>query len=141
MREVADRRSLRAELGKEGLITLDGLRWRDGYAWCEFQPTSDRGSDALCLRYLWATQCGKGFGTSLLRKVLRAVDRCGIDLYLEAEPFTKASDGQGWAPNQIREGGLGHSQLRAWYRRYGFTSLEHNRMVRRAAPDGPLPPN
>ena len=101
---------------------------------CELRPTYDLGSNDCCVRYLWATECGKGFGTALLRKLTKAADRSSRSLLLEVQPFWKKADGHGWCFDRIREGGLSQGQLEAWYQRHGFEKLGGKLMVRNARP-------
>jgi len=122
---------LRTALLDEGVITLDGLRWSDGFAWCELRPTYVEDEDSCNIRYLWSNQCGKGYGGSLLKKVIRAADQLGKTLYLEAEPFRKQQDGKGLCFEGLRPGGMSQDRLARWYRSHGFKHLEGNVMVRR----------
>lgn len=124
---------LRKELTGEGVLTLDGVRFSDGYAWCELQEAAGPGPKAINIRYLWASQCGKGQGTTLLRKIVRVADRLGAMLYLEVAPFWKKRTGSGWCFQSIREGGLDKAQLQAWYEKHGFVKLNDMAMIRKAA--------
>lgn len=125
---------LRSALLDEGVLTLDGVRWSDGFAWCELRPTYDLTSPSCCVRYLWSSECGKGYGTALLKKLTRAADNATRALFLEVQPFWKRADGHGWCFETIRQGGLTHQQLEAWYGRHGFEKLEGKTMVRNARP-------
>ena len=122
---------LRTALLDEGVITLDGLRWSDGFAWCELRATYMADEDSCCIRYLWSSECRKGYGSSLLRKVIRAADCLGKSLYLEAEPFRKPDSGKGLCFDGPRPGGMSRDQLTRWYRSHGFERLEGNVMVRK----------
>ena len=122
---------LRDALLDEGVITLDGLRWSDGFAWCELRPTYIAGDNSCNIRYLWASECRKGYGTALLTKVIRVADRLGKSLLLEVEPFRKRQDGGGLCFKQSRPGGMSREQLMAWYQSHGFQPLEGNVMVRK----------
>ncbi len=124
----------RNALLNEGVITLDGLRWSDGFAWCELRPTYVADDNACNIRYLWASECGKGYGTALLTKVIRAADRLGKVLYLETEPFRKRKNGGGLCFEKPRSGGMTRDQLTAWYQSHGFQQLEGNVMVRNGTP-------
>ena len=121
---------LRDALLNEGVITLDGLRWSDGFAWCELRPTYMENDNSCSLRYLWARECCKGYGTALLTKIIRAADRLGKSLYLEVEPFGKRQDGGGLCFKRPRPGGMSREQLTAWYQSHGFRRLEGSVMVR-----------
>jgi len=133
------RSGLKAELSKVGVITFDGFRWRDGFAWFEIRPASEAGSNALYLRYVWANECGKGHGTRLLRKLTAAADACGADLYLDAEPFDEDHVTRALRYDRVRQGGLDGTQLQAWYEKYGFVHVRSNVMLRKAAPAPALP--
>jgi hypothetical protein len=124
---------LRAELLSEGVLTLDGVRWSDGYAWCELQEVEVRGKPVINIRYLWASQCGRGHGTTLLKKIIRVADRMQARLYLEVTPFWKKKTGKGWCFESIREGGLDKAQLEAWYASHGFCKVGDKVMIRDAA--------
>ena len=125
---------LRSALLNEGVLTLDGMRFSDGYAWCELRPTYDLGSNDCCVRYLWATECGKGYGTALLKKLTTAADRSSRSLLLEVQPFWKQANGHGWCFERIRQGGLTQSQLEAWYQKHGFEKRGEKLMIRNARP-------
>lgn len=122
----------RQELLSEGVLTLDGLRWSDGMGWCELQTVRTNGRDMVNIRYLWASQCGKGHGTALLQKILRVADRLGTTLYLEATPFWRKNKGNAWCFETIREGGLNKAQLQAWYAKHGFKAEGKDVMIRKA---------
>ncbi|OHB71035.1 MAG: hypothetical protein A2V70_15125 [Planctomycetes bacterium RBG_13_63_9] len=125
--------AVKKELLSEGVYTLDGVRWSDGHAWCELRPSYNPRSTAVSIRYLWASECRKGYGTALLGKVVRVADRLGRALYLEVEPFRKQAQGNSFCFEGLRPGGMSRDQLEAWYQRYGFERLKGNMMVRRAA--------
>ena len=69
-RPFTDDVELRKELVEEGILTLDGVRWSDGYAWCELQEAIGTGRRAVNIRYLWASECSRGHGTALLKKIV-----------------------------------------------------------------------
>ncbi len=123
---------LRKELVEEGILTMDGVRFTDGFAWCELQGGLASAHNAINIRYLWASQCGRGHGTALLKKIIRVADRFGASLYLEVAPFWKKKTGKGWCFESIREGGLDKTQLYAWYGRNGFEKYNEKMMVRKA---------
>lgn len=129
--------NLRQELLNEGVLTLDGIRFSDGYAWCELRATNDLAADASLIRLIWASECRKGYGTILLEKIIRAADRVGKSLYLEVKPFDKKADGTGFDFDTLRDGAMTKDQLKAWYHRHGFESLEGDMMVRKAGIDSP----
>ena len=124
----------------EGVLTLDGIRWSDGFAWCELQEATGPGPRAINIRYLWAPECGRGHGTTLLKKIVRVADRLGAMLYLEVSPFWKKKTGSGWCFESIREGGLDKAQLRAWYEKHGFIEVDDLVMIREAAGSRSQPP-
>jgi len=120
----------RDELSNEGVLSLDGFRWSDGFAWCELRPLDQGDPAGVNIRYLWASDCRKGYGTALLAKIIRAADRLGRKLYLEVEPFDKQADGRGLCFDRPRPGGMDRDQLVAWYAKHGFTPLRGKLMVR-----------
>jgi hypothetical protein len=122
---------LKKWLLREGVITIDGFRWSDGYAWCELRPTYDNGRNSASLRYIWASECRKGHGTALLKKLLRAADKAKKTLWLEVAPFMKAVEGAGLCHDTVREGGMTRLQLSAWYESHGFEQADGKIMVRR----------
>lgn len=124
---------LRTEMLNEGALTLDGVRWSDGFAWCELQEASGPGPRAISIRYIWASQCGCGYGTTLLKKIIHVADKLGAMLYLEVSPFWKKKTGSGWCFESIREGGLDKAQLWAWYEAHGFVKVDNLVMTRAAA--------
>jgi len=132
---------LRNALLDEGVITLDGLRWSDGFAWCELRPTYMVGENSCNIRYLWSSECRRGYGTSLLTKVIRVADGLGKSLYLEAEPFRKRENGKGLCFDGLRPGGMTRDQLTRWYRSHGFEHLEGNVMLRKGPSERPQPSN
>jgi GNAT superfamily N-acetyltransferase len=133
------RTRLKAELSRSGVITFDGFRWRDGYAWCELRPAPEVSPNALYLRYLWASQCGQGHGTRLLRNLTAAADSCGADLYLDAEPFAEDYVTRAVRYDQVRPGGLSGPQLQAWYAKHGFVPGRGHSMLRKASTAPLLP--
>ena len=126
-------KEVRSELLQQGVLTMDGLRWSDGYAWCELRPTYDLSSGSVNIRYLWSSQCRRGYATALLGKIIQAADKLGRALYLEVQPFRKSECGTGWCFEEPRHGGMPEPQLVAWYQQHGFERVDGKVMMRKAS--------
>lgn len=112
------------ELGMEARVETDRVVLRLDAAYAVLSPNRDY---TICLSIIGIEDGfeGRGHGSALLRRILRAVDQLNRTMYLI--PVSAWQPGAPW---------LTQAQLEAWYGRYGFARVSESfvAMVREPQP-------